>query len=1086
MTDFLIRFAGISASMAAVILLLCLFSKPLKKVSCASRYLLWAVIIIRLCIPVTAGFLPTLINVPTPEAGIEAESTLPAPKEEVTVVVETKVPVKDTYVTDPPSVTLAPPQTEEPVTSPNPVTDAVTKPLNPVHKETNAPITEAVAEMPEEASPKLSTEAVILAIWCAGIFVSLSVETVRYASFKRSVIKSFAEADEKTTELYRSACAEMNIRKAPKLCVSEKAESPMLIGILRPVTVVPKKICDDPSLKLLICHELVHYKRGDLYLKVAASIARAVHWFNPTAYVAERKLSEEMELSCDEKALLNADEVHRIEYGEAMLRVAKNMKEKYAPVTTNFNPEKKAVKERLMNIFDTDKKKKGIPLIALILVFAMISSSIIGCKKTETPPTDTTAGENDTTAGENEQENQPEDDTVYLRSHATKTVGDEKFIITYDYDEYNNLITQLITGQSYGESYVYGYENHKTLIYKAYSHSNGFESFTYYTYENGLLSTETTTIVDGELLEYTLYSYTGKQLTEKKRFFAEGDIISTSYTYDDDGKPVFERETRNNAFSSSTQYFYDGDKVVKKETTRDGGAKETTEYTYDEHGNLIKEKCGDTEITYEYKKVVKKSAESESVNVKLTWQQAYGKLLFEELANLNISHAYNSEALFDLEYISNSKIPDLLIINTDDDTVCSIRYKNGNAELISYIINVDYYIDFTYGDIRGSDDGKLYYKCEREGSTEWFIFEEVDQGDFGNYMLTYSLKEESGKYYFTNQSLSDEPEYLTKEEYYAKLDEFELYDENFKTVGFDDFVSLTPENIEKLTGFTPNNPGPAPEGAATTIEDIDKLTCGEYNEYALKERVTSFLLGNTSRIAECESLSDEAVAADYATIEFGDFYTWFEYDIYYRIPTAYLVVDIKDGGNTSLSEGYHTLKFSSELFPTIEDLNNYNRYQYRDKPLIDYFQRMLGITGYDYLAPASDIPSEKTEYYSYCIYDFIGYYYTCCETRDLTRADVEALAYKIFGCTDTTAIDRVFIEDENGYMIHAIGHGGLNCIHDIVEYDDSSITVQYYADANKFVKSHRVKYTFEGTDPIAIVSKEILEESPYGLFGWAT
>lgn len=358
--------------MAAVILLLFLISKPLKKkVSASSRYLLWALIAVRLCIPVSLGIIPTLVSIPMPEA--------PA----VSVENETaEALAPETAATADKAVMPAIPHSEE--MSGNTVQDVETQTQSSVVQST--PETKvsmpsiAETEKPERKAFDLSLISYfIFAAWCAGALISLSIEMAKYFSYRRHINDSLYSADEDMLSMYRELCAEMEIGNYPPLFLSKKAESPMLMGYFSPCIVYPESLATEKSMWELISHELTHYRRCDLWIKLMAVLARSLHWFNPAVYVAAARLEAEMELSCDEKTLRGKCGEDRLAYGQSMLQVVKSCSEKSAPLTTNFNPHKEAVKERLMNIFDTTEKRKGIALISVILALCIVSGSIVGC-----------------------------------------------------------------------------------------------------------------------------------------------------------------------------------------------------------------------------------------------------------------------------------------------------------------------------------------------------------------------------------------------------------------------------------------------------------------------------------------------------------------------------------------------------------------------------------------------------------------------------------------------------------------------------------------------------------------------------------
>ncbi len=376
MTEFLISLFSISAVMAAVILLLCLLSKPLKKkISASTRYLLWAVIIVRLCIPVSLGLFPALITLPMPRAESAAETEA--------VTYETREPALTLdYAESAPQGSVAQHETQVPAEKETAQSPAVS-PAVPETEPASAAETSLVIEASEQPEEKaVNTDMISLFIfiaWCGGTLISLAADLTKYYIYRRDINDSLYSADEDLLAAYRGLCADMGIMNYPSLFLSKKTESPMLIGYLSPCIVYPERLICESSARELIAHELTHYKRRDLWIKLLAVAARAIHWFNPAVHFAVARLEAEMELSCDEKTLKGKCSAERIAYGESMLQVVKNSSEKSAPLTTNFNPQKEAVKERLMNILDTTKKRKGIALIAIILVLSLISGSIIGC-----------------------------------------------------------------------------------------------------------------------------------------------------------------------------------------------------------------------------------------------------------------------------------------------------------------------------------------------------------------------------------------------------------------------------------------------------------------------------------------------------------------------------------------------------------------------------------------------------------------------------------------------------------------------------------------------------------------------------------
>ncbi|MDD2373034.1 MAG: M56 family metallopeptidase [Syntrophomonadaceae bacterium] len=72
----------------------------------------------------------------------------------------------------------------------------------------------------------------------------------------------------------------MKGRKNVRLVRNPFAASPMLIGILRPLIIIPDINFTEKQLKNILQHEAVHLKRFDVGVKWLTMIAVSLHWLN--------------------------------------------------------------------------------------------------------------------------------------------------------------------------------------------------------------------------------------------------------------------------------------------------------------------------------------------------------------------------------------------------------------------------------------------------------------------------------------------------------------------------------------------------------------------------------------------------------------------------------------------------------------------------------------------------------------------------------------------------------------------------------------------------------------------------------------
>ncbi len=217
-------------------------------------------------------------------------------------------------------------------------------------------------------------------LWAIGALVTLMWYIVGYRRFSRLLRRSLCRAEILERRLFRQMGGPERLR----LCRSTAVGTPMLLGLWRPVLVLPDREYSQEMLKNIFRHELTHYRRGDLVFKWFAVLVSAVHWFNPLVHMARRELDRACEMSCDERLLRQMDTAGKRSYGETLLSLAAGNALPRRLVATTFATEKRNLKERLEQIM-TYKKISRVTL-ALMLVAALLLGGCAAAVGPQTSP----------------------------------------------------------------------------------------------------------------------------------------------------------------------------------------------------------------------------------------------------------------------------------------------------------------------------------------------------------------------------------------------------------------------------------------------------------------------------------------------------------------------------------------------------------------------------------------------------------------------------------------------------------------------------------------------------------------------------
>jgi len=256
----------ISLSMSAVILILFIISPILnKRYSAKWRYFVWLILAVRLIIPFKVEFGKAPVNLPAPQ--------------NQTVVFRTEG-----------------------------------IPFAIVENRDN------ISPSSADYAPVITIKELIGAIWGIGAIIFLLYHILSYILFKRKIMPYCNTVN---TDILQEITADMKIKSSPKLFKCGKIASPMMIGFIRPVILLSDADYSDNELRIILKHELTHYKRCDLWYKLLLVIANSVHWFNPLIYLMARRANRDLEYSCDDAVIKNCDMNYRKTYSMAILKAMK-------------------------------------------------------------------------------------------------------------------------------------------------------------------------------------------------------------------------------------------------------------------------------------------------------------------------------------------------------------------------------------------------------------------------------------------------------------------------------------------------------------------------------------------------------------------------------------------------------------------------------------------------------------------------------------------------------------------------------------------------------------------------------------------
>jgi|GEM_PF-5146169 len=133
--------------------------------------------------------------------------------------------------------------------------------------------------------------------------------------------------------------------------MSDDTRIAFVMGLLRPAIVLPASATkwSEDHLKMVLCHELGHLRRGDHWVQAMCCIARILYWWQPFMWLCLRALQRDRELACDDSVI---GRFRASDYASLLLSVAGEVKERRLPSSALAMAATSNLEDRICSVLD--------------------------------------------------------------------------------------------------------------------------------------------------------------------------------------------------------------------------------------------------------------------------------------------------------------------------------------------------------------------------------------------------------------------------------------------------------------------------------------------------------------------------------------------------------------------------------------------------------------------------------------------------------------------------------------------------------------------------------------------------------------
>lgn len=368
-------FVSSSVLILLVVLVRFLFRKKIRPVM---RYALWAVVMLRLLIPVSfaettvsiLNFLPESIPVqadlgdnpvavpPDEEAGREKTNKEEADSE--------KISGKETGWKGADSEETSGKETCVEKVSEKTDNGGAINEIRALQMEVSA-----AESAKSRKAGGIDVKKMLWLIWLSGVLACAAVFVVVNLDYRRRLLRSRK----------RIASESLPVDCLVPVYFAEIITTPCLSGVFHPaVYVTEEAAAEEKTFAFVLSHENAHYKHLDNWWALVRVLCLCLHWFNPLVWMAARFSGHDGELACDEAVLKGLDERERAAYGRSLLKLSTAKTPGYSrwQITTTMRGSKRELKERLQMVVRHPGRALWAQALLPVLVAVILAVTFTG------------------------------------------------------------------------------------------------------------------------------------------------------------------------------------------------------------------------------------------------------------------------------------------------------------------------------------------------------------------------------------------------------------------------------------------------------------------------------------------------------------------------------------------------------------------------------------------------------------------------------------------------------------------------------------------------------------------------------------
>ncbi len=227
----------------------------------------------------------------------------------------------------------------------------------------------------------------LVVCWMVGVGLLLLRFVGGWAYLERLRYTSRRVKDTNWNTRFGLLVARLNVSQSVDFRESARIVTPMVIGVIQPVVLVPLGLFTGLSAaqaEAILAHELAHIRRYDYLVNLVQSLVEVLYFFHPVLWWLSNRIRAEREHCCDDLAMAVCGDP--LSLAHALVRVAEFRQE--SSLVVAFAANKPLLLQRVKRVLGVSEKPRqrvfGYFPMALVFLSLLVGASVHAYQKEKT------------------------------------------------------------------------------------------------------------------------------------------------------------------------------------------------------------------------------------------------------------------------------------------------------------------------------------------------------------------------------------------------------------------------------------------------------------------------------------------------------------------------------------------------------------------------------------------------------------------------------------------------------------------------------------------------------------------------------